>query len=65
MLLIFFLGGGGVEQMVIGIKFVHCIPPKSPIDLSCHKTDVKILIKSFFPLMYITVFYGERGWPSG
>ena len=23
------------------LRFVHCVPSKSPLDLSCHKTDVK------------------------
>ena len=27
-------------------RYVHCMPPKSPLDLSCHNTDVKIQNKS-------------------
>ena len=27
-------------------RFVRCMPPKSPLDLSCHKMDVQIQIEN-------------------
>ena len=46
-------------------RFVHCMPPKSPLDLSCHKTDVKIQIKNSNQTNFLIIYFNPADLSKG